>query len=228
MRKIFENYILRKASEIEKTKIELKQHQSTDHGIETPEELAIIRGFAENLKNEIIKEMPAPMFKVGQEVYLNVFYEKYQQFSWDGGANQVIRNLTDAEKMEMPIVKITSIKVATAYFDNLVDRFIEYDAKLCHLNESTFRLSFLHFVNVKSTDNEIIKRNYGLYNDVFFSPVNFSFSPNWGLYEASFLSKSDGKYSKLIWETKHALEADKKILTEKLERVNDTIRKLRI
>lgn len=48
--------------------------------------------------------MPAPMFKVGQEVYLNVFYEKYQCFGWDGGATQVVRNLTEAEKMEMPTV----------------------------------------------------------------------------------------------------------------------------
>ena len=232
---MFENWILGRAKKIEER--QEKQRKSKLSPVSSFHELRTkVLEYAKQLEAEIVPNMK-PKWKTGDILILDVFFVNplEQLRSWDGGANVLINCIQPNELNTVPTVSVRKVEIATLLFYEKVDKFTEYmseDEALDVVNSyESFKILFRSYIDkfaLSSCINTEVKENFLLYFDVMFDPVSFSFAPNWGLSEYSWIDSTtrNAKKVKSIWEKKRKLMSNLEMTRNKMQELTKKIETL--
>ena len=180
--------------------------------------------FLEECKTEFSKN--ETLHKVGQTLYLNV-YEKIHEplgFNWEPSIECMLRLVGYPHNLKLPMVEVTDIKIQTLLHAEAVERFISNVANESHLLYDSFKQSFKMFLTNWGSINKDVKRNHLLYYEVCFKPLNFEFTPVWGLYEGSFLNETDAITSIVLYEKEQHLKEKLLKIKNELEKHQEKIK----
>ena len=145
----------------------------------------------------------SPRLIIGDKVIVNRYSLTYEGYNgWDSGPS-VLLDHRDKLRTTPLIFKVTGVKVAESYSEELLSRYLdEFDAETIRSATTAGYLRQVAQAVKRDRHGYEFLNEYGLYWDVHFDTESKDFEPKWGLNENSFLNieSPEGQETLALWE----------------------------